>query len=761
MKIIKELRAFFIINLLLVIFLLASGYLFSRVITNKIDEKSYLSYSEQISKLSKGTFDGLEELVKDFATDKEIINLMNKKENYSQKEKSIIDNLKYAKGLLTATSFAESIDVVDSRENELYSSKGNHYKFNMKTRPWFKDAYNKYLNGTKVIFTPMHKDFLNNRYTVSLVSFIKDKNNNIMGCVILNAYMDTFTKYMEDLYGDNGNVKIYIKLLNGQYYEYSVGIQSLKEIKANKNNFIVANKELLFVYNKNATLIHKAISKINRLNLIAFLIFILATLLTFNIVKKKILESLILNISKLKNILKQLNKYDKKSFENKKGFDQLDFIVSTFDNAINEKAKEYIQYDSLTKVLNRRGLEEVFNKKIKNKGSLAIIFIDLNKFKSINDAYGHLTGDKFLKEFSNVLKNALSNKGILARISGDEFIILYENFSTNKELQEFYNKNIVPLFKKVRLLNNRFPISFSAGVASYPKDGTDLGDLIKKSDYMMYINKEKRVYDKLIFFDNKIYKEMEKEEAISIELEQAIKNKELVMKYQPIVDTNRKIKKVEALMRWNNKKLGSIPPDKFIRIAEENREIITIGYWSIDCICKDINKLKADGITNLIVNVNISAIQLLEFNFANKIKKILDINNIQYSEICLEITESFMIEEEEYSLENLTLLKKLGFKFSLDDFGTGYTSFAYLNKFKGESLKIDKTLLDDAKDNEYKIIKSINEIGNELGFKTVIEGVETEKQFIALKNIGCDLFQGYYFSKPITLSELKSFIKNC
>lgn len=210
-------------------------------------------------------------------------------------------------------------------------------------------------------------------------------------------------------------------------------------------------------------------------------------------------------------------------------------------------------------------------------------------------------------------------------------------------------------------------------------------------------------------------------------------------------------------MRWNNKKLGNILPDKFITIAEENRDIIKIGYWAINKICQDINTLKEYGIDDLIVNV--SAIQLLENNFAYKVKLILEKNRISCNKLCIEITESVMIEEDEVSLENLNLLKKFGFKLSLDDFGTGYTSFAYLKKFKGEFLKIDKTLLDDAKDDEYRIIRSIKEIGNELDFKTVIEGIETKKQFMALKNIRCDLFQGYYFSKTIDLEELKLLIK--
>ncbi|MGG5461162.1 bifunctional diguanylate cyclase/phosphodiesterase [Clostridium sp. B9] len=756
MEIEKSLRKFFGLILILIVSLIVIDYFWSRAIVRNITEKVCLNNSEQTESLTTNTFKGLEELVQDFASDPKIIALIEGDDNYTEKEEEIKKSIRYAQGLLIATSFAESIDVVDSKENELYSSKGYYAKFDMKTRPWFNEAYEESLKGENVITTPIHKDLFNNRETISIVSFIKNSNGDIIGCVLLNVYMDTFTEYMEKLYEQNGGVTIYIELPDGKYYNHSEGTKTLKEIE-NSDDVIIKRKNLVFDFDKKKTLIYDVMSNINKSNEFMFFLFILFTIISFKIIKNKTLNPLLKNISKLKRLLKQLNQYDEKEFEDKKGFDQLDFIVNAFDSAINEKAREYIFFDPLTKILNRKGLEEIFDKEVEKGKSFALIFIDLNKFKNINDVYGHLVGDNFLKEFAEKMSQAVSKRGTLFRISGDEFIILYKDFSSNKELKGFYKSDIKGAFKNIKLLNGDLDVSFSAGVAVYPKDGKDLNTLMKKSDYMMYTNKKKGIFDELAFFDYKVFKEIERKDIMAMELGRAIEEDEFFMAYQPIVDKNRSVKKVEALVRWNSKTFGFVPPKEFIGIAEKNRDIIKIGYWIFDTVCADMKEFIKKN-KDFVVNINVSSIQLLERDFSYRIKNIVEKHEVRYENICIEITESVMIEEEETSIRNLNLLKAWGFKLSLDDFGTGYTSFSYLKKFKGGSLKIDKSILDDAEQNEYGIINSIKDIGHELDFKIVVEGVERAEQFETLVNIGCDYFQGYYFSKPISLEELKKFI---
>lgn len=760
MKIEKLLKRFFALLLALIISLGIIDYIWSRVIVKNVIQKVYLNNTIQMEGLVGDTFKAINSMVKEIANDPSIIKLIEKDDNYKEMEAEIKTHIRYAQCLLTATSFSDSIDVVDCKEGELYRSTGFYFKYNMESRPWYKDAYEKSIKeDSDVIVTPIHKDIYNHREAVSIVSFIKNNSKEVIGCVILNVYMDKFTEYMEKIYESNGGVLVYVKLPNGEYYNHAKGIESLENI-GNKNDAIIVNKEgILFDFDKKSTVIYKVMKDVRIFNILIFIIFVSATILLFIIIKKKALNPLLDNMSKLKKLLIQLDKYDEKEFNNKKNFDQLDFIVNAFDSAINEKAREYIFFDPLTKALNRKGLEEVFNKEVEKNRRFALIFIDLNKFKNINDVYGHLVGDKFLKLFSEMLSKAIGKKGYLVRISGDEFIILYKNFSSNGELRSFYEKNVIGTFENHRLLEYNLEASFSAGVAVYPKDGKDLKSLMKKSDYMMYMNKKNGVFDKLAFFDYGMYKEIERKEIISVELGKAIEDGELFVLYQPIVDKDKTIKKFEALIRWNSKILGDVQPVEFIDIAEENRDIIKIGYWIFNTVCSEIKEIIKEN-KDLVVNINVSSIQLLERDFAYNVEKIVRKNGLSCRNVCIEITESVMIEEAETSIRNLNMLSDIGFKLSLDDFGTGYTSFSYLKKFKGGSLKIDKSILDDASQNNYGIINCIKDIGHELDFKVVVEGVETKDQFESLVNIGCNLFQGYYFSKPLTLSELKSFIKD-
>ena len=243
------------------------------------------------------------------------------------------------------------------------------------------------------------------------------------------------------------------------------------------------------------------------------------------------------------------------------------------------------------------------------------------------------------------------------------------------------------------------------------------------------------------------------------DLKYAVDNNEFVLYYQPIVDKNKAIKKLEALIRWNNRKLGYISPDKFIEYAEETGEIVKIGYWVIEDVCKNFNELfKSDDM--LKVSINVSPIQLMEVDFVNKAEEILNKYNVTWKNLCLEITETAVLDENIIIRDNLLLLNKKGVKIALDDFGTGYASFSYLKKFKLDILKIDRIFIDNGLHIDYKIVDNIKSIANLLNMETVIEGVETEEQFNNLKSVGCEYFQGYYFSRPLPISEINKILSN-
>lgn len=758
----KILSNLFLVNIIAILGLAILSYIWSSTIIRKTDEYVYYDYSNEMVELMNIKMNGLKEAVINLAQDKHILNILKSNESKEAKEEAIQEEIKIAKSILTVTSFSDNISIVDSRENTIYSTNGLYDGYAMFDKPWYKKMYDSYKDGDsdKFIMTEVHKGFLAGRECVAIASFIKDNDGNIIGCVVLNVYLDDMINHIKNLY-INGDLNIYIDIGQGDYYKKGVGIVKAKDLKFNKNkSFVIKNKQFIFEFNREGSLFNKGIANINELNgiIIVCIIGIIIALLIY--MKKEIFAPLILNVNKLKNLLKQLNKYDV-SLENKKEVDQLETMVDIFNDFIDESAKKYIYYDSLTKLPNRKELTRLCDKLIERKNPFALIFIDINKFKNINDVYGHVVGDEFLVEFSNIVSKAVEGRANLIRISGDEFILLYKDYKSNKELENFYKEKVVKLFTYKKIVNNKFSVSFSAGVAVYPKDGESLVDLIKKSDYMMYTNKKNLVVNKLAFFDHKVYKELERRELINAKLKEALKNNEFEMYYQPIIDKNKKIKKLEALIRWQSKDLGFVSPIEFIEIAEKNRDIIDIGYWCIDRVSRDINEIKIlCNKHDLKVNINISPIQLMQKGFGERMKRILDENRTRYESMIIEITESVILDEDEVALENLRLLNSLGIRVSLDDFGTGYTSFSYLKKFHGDSLKIDKTLIDDAKEKEYGIVNSIKEIGHELGFKVIVEGVETEEQFLILSNMGCDLFQGYYFSKPITLENIKKLINN-
>ena len=388
------------------------------------------------------------------------------------------------------------------------------------------------------------------------------------------------------------------------------------------------------------------------------------------------------------------------------------------------------------------------------------LFIDLNKFKYVNDVFGHNIGDEYLTKFSNIMKDLVSEKGTITRYSGDEFIIVYEDYTTNKELIQFYNEKIIKVFLNPIKINEELTIEigFSAGVAIYPKDGKTFEELVKKSDFMMYVNKKSFINRKISFFNESMYEKLLYSEEVKKELKEALENDEFYLNYQPIIDKNCKILKAEALIRWDNKRLGFIPPDKFINYLEETRQIIKVGYWTIERVCKDIKELKIEK-SNIQISVNISPLQLMLKDFVDNVINIVNKYNISYNLLCFEITESVLLDDRQFVVPNIKMLRDLGIKIALDDFGTGYSSFNYLRNYKLDILKIDKSFLGNNEKLDFDIINEIKQLSHLLNMEVVIEGVETKEQFNILGEIGIDYLQGYYFSKPIALEEFKKMLK--
>jgi len=426
-----------------------------------------------------------------------------------------------------------------------------------------------------------------------------------------------------------------------------------------------------------------------------------------------------------------------------------------------EQLRHYVYYDALTELPNRKMMLENLNMLLENKDkSFAILFLDLDGFKYINDNFGHQVGDKVLKNVASVLKNAIGPNDTISRIGGDEFIIILTNLTSNLYIEKIVG-SIQNALKKPFVYNKEYlSVGASIGISIAYQHGEDSDILIRKADLAMYEVKRNGGYDYAIYsakMDKKVIDKLE----IKMKLNKALKNNEFITYYQPIMDLeSMKILNSEALIRW---KQGDriVPPMEFIPIAKSVGEIISIDNWMLEnaCIqCKIWNESCSEEVS---VSVNTSYSQLKQPEFVSLVQNILEAHSLSPKYLSLEITEDEAMEDLETIINILTEFKNMGIKISLDDFGTGYSSLSYVNKLPIDKIKIDRSLIMNLeKDSKnMTIIKSIITMGHSLNIKIVAEGIETEKQLRILKELNCDYIQGYLIGRPMEAADFeKQFI---
>lgn len=442
-------------------------------------------------------------------------------------------------------------------------------------------------------------------------------------------------------------------------------------------------------------------------------------------------------------------------------FANLQEIIDT-----QEKAEYLAYHDSLTSLPNRIRLEEhlmhVIDVSKRNNLAMSLLFIDLDRFKIINDTLGHQIGDKLLQIVAKRIKSTLRQSDMLARMGGDEFVVVLETARNKNSAAFVCNKILEVLRTPIKIGNYELSTSASIGVAMFPEDGENLSRLIKHADAAMYHAKKQgkntfEYYDKQLSID--VHKQLKIEQALKV----AIDNNELSVNYQPQfnIKTNE-VKSFEALVRWNSFELGFVSPAVFIPIAEDTGMIVDIGNFVFEKACRDFLKFKEIDNNLEYIAINISAVQFKDGDFINNIKNIISKVGIKPNQIELEITERFIMDFNESIMSMLNELKKLGFRMSIDDFGTGYSSMSYLNKLPIDIIKVDKSFIDDIlKDNNnLQLAKGIIALAKSLGFKTVAEGIEYKEQQLLLAKLDCDLGQGYLFSKPLEYNAIIEFLKN-
>ncbi|PLT35263.1 GGDEF domain-containing protein [Bacillus sp. V5-8f] len=440
--------------------------------------------------------------------------------------------------------------------------------------------------------------------------------------------------------------------------------------------------------------------------------------------------------------------------------------ISERKNA-EDQLRKLAHYDSLTGAANRYLLNEQLDRLLvtaeRYKQLLAVLFLDLDRFKMVNDTLGHNYGDLLLKKVSARLKGLLKNKDMIARLGGDEFVIVLPNIKHPKEAAHISGEIIRSLEQPFILEDKEVYTSTSIGIGVFPFDGKDTDTLIKNADRAMYVAKSNG-RNKFEFYHSGQHQENESRK-LSVEnrLRKAIENKELSLYYQPQALANTgEITGVEALLRWNDKELGNISPGEFIPIAEETGLIVPISEWVIDQACQDIKFLHVSGHPVLKVAINISGIHFGQDDFVKNVSRIIEKTNIKTHLVELELTESTIMPNAPESISKLVKLKQLGIKLSIDDFGTGYSSLSYLHRFPIDSLKIDQSFVKNLSiyKEDASIVTAIITMAHTLNLEVVAEGVENNKQLKFLKKNGCETIQGFFLTKPLPFEELKTLLQS-
>ena len=448
---------------------------------------------------------------------------------------------------------------------------------------------------------------------------------------------------------------------------------------------------------------------------------------------------------------------------------RIGFVLASKDVTEYKHAEEKIQYlathDSLTGLPNRSMFTQLLNHSIqsakRNKRKLAIFFIDLDRFKIINDTKGHEAGDQLLQEIAARYRQTLRAADVVSRQGGDEFVILIEDFDKLSDLELVANNILAITYKPVILLGDECRVTASIGISLYPQDGEDEQLLMKHADTAMYYAKEEGK-NNFQFYSIDIQSRTTGRLAIETNLRLALERNELSLHYQAKVNFKTGIVTgVEALLRWQNPHLGSVTPTQFIPVAEESGLIVSIGKWVLKTACAQNVAWQKQGFSAVCMAVNLSLRQLTDNNLVDDIRAALNDSGMAPNLLELEITESMIMSNPAKMMDVLVRLKKIGVQLAIDDFGTGYSSLAQLKHFPIDTLKIDRSFIRNVPGNteDNAITHAIIAMGNTLGLTVVAEGVETIEQMNYLKDQSCDEMQGYYFSRPVVPEQFADLLR--
>lgn len=447
------------------------------------------------------------------------------------------------------------------------------------------------------------------------------------------------------------------------------------------------------------------------------------------------------------------------------------YICTLIDITDRKKSEARIQFlaehDVLTELPNRALFTKRVGAAIEHAslthGHMAVLFIDLDRFKDINDTFGHHAGDGLLRSVSRRLLQSVRAGDTVSRLGGDEFTVLLSAAGSSADVARLIDERLLPLMRESHSIGGMtLQIACSIGIAMYPDDGETIETLMQNADAAMYHAKSSG-RNLVKFFAPDMAQSTRHRLELEAHLGAAIERGELWLAYQPCVSASTgELVSIEALLRWQHPHLGLVPPSDFIPIAEETRLILPIGVWVIEEACRQIAHWREAGLLNMRVSINLSAVQLRDDEqLVARLRDSLATHDIDPGSLELEITETVLMESVGHYLDAIKRIRSLGIKLSLDDFGTGYSSLSYLHRYPLDRIKIDRTFvqgrLSEAAD--LAVIRAIVELGHELGLRVVAEGVERQQEADALRCIGCDELQGFFYARPLPSEELTQWLR--
>ncbi|MGI1669315.1 MAG: EAL domain-containing protein [Neptuniibacter sp.] len=429
-----------------------------------------------------------------------------------------------------------------------------------------------------------------------------------------------------------------------------------------------------------------------------------------------------------------------------------------------QTAKHRANYDVLTGLSNRyhfsQLLEQTIQEHQRNKQQFALFYLDMDYFKEVNDEWGHDVGDELLFLFAQRMKHNVRSDDLIARLAGDEFIIVLKHIESGHETEILAEKLKLELGEPYLINGQYLSITHSLGVAMYPEDGLTIDLLLQNANRAMYQAKREGK-NRITFFNSELNKEVQRHVQVHNEILKGIREGQFELYFQPIMDLeNGGMPKCEALVRWNHPEQGLISPFQFISIAEQTGAIVPLGNWVLEEACNLLSRMKHQGL-NIVISLNRSVAEFQPKDVDGQWMEILNAFDINSKELVFEITESLLMDGAESQLEKIHSLRDKGIAFSIDDFGTGYSAINYLRNYPIDYLKIDRSFVKDilVDDQDRTLVEVIIKMGQTLGIKVVAEGVEEEAQLALLKQFGCDYVQGYLLGKPMPYDQFVELLK--